>query len=59
EEAADADAAYADLDSAGREERFPPRPGPLCQWCDFAQHCPEGRAAYPTRRSWEGLDPEV
>ena len=27
--------------------RFPPRPGSMCAWCDFARHCPEGRAVAP------------
>jgi putative RecB family exonuclease len=34
---------------------FPPRPGPMCAWCDFAQHCPEGRAQAATKKSWDGL----
>ena len=28
-------------------ELFPPRPGPLCGWCDLRAHCPEGQAAGP------------
>lgn len=59
EEAADAEAAYPDLGPTELDEVFPPRPGPQCRWCDFATHCPEGRDSYPTKRSWEGLDPEV
>lgn len=35
---------------------FPPRPGPGCCWCDYRRHCPEGTAASPPRRSWEGLE---
>ncbi|HEY8457090.1 MAG TPA: PD-(D/E)XK nuclease family protein [Actinopolymorphaceae bacterium] len=58
-EAADAEEAYArGLSSAEVERVFPPMPGPQCQWCDFAGVCPDGRAAYPTRRPWEGLPPE-
>lgn len=34
---------------------FPPRPGSLCAWCDFAQHCPEGRAVATARKPWDGL----
>ncbi|GHE35620.1 hypothetical protein GCM10017673_43060 [Streptosporangium violaceochromogenes] len=34
---------------------FPPRTGPLCSWCDFRRHCPEGRAAAGDRLPWEGL----
>lgn len=44
-----------DLDAA-----FPPRPGAQCGWCDFAAHCPEGRAAAPRRvLPWAGLPAEV
>lgn len=39
------------------DEVFPPRVGSLCGWCDFSQHCPQGRASAPRRRSWEGLEP--
>ncbi|WP_182900002.1 PD-(D/E)XK nuclease family protein [Microbispora sp. H10830] len=34
---------------------FPPEPGPICSWCDFRRHCPEGRAASPDRLPWDGL----
>jgi RecB family exonuclease len=34
---------------------FPPRTGPLCSWCDFRRHCPEGRAAAPDKLPWDGL----
>ncbi len=34
---------------------FPPRPGPACGWCDFRALCPEGTAASPSRRPWDGL----
>jgi RecB family exonuclease len=37
------------------DEVFPPRPGPWCGWCDYRAHCPEGRAATPSRRPWDGL----
>ncbi|MFL6138500.1 MAG: RecB family exonuclease [Frankiaceae bacterium] len=39
----------------GADELFPPRPGPLCGWCDYARHCPEGQAAAAPRRPWDGL----
>ena len=35
---------------------FPPSPGPGCGWCDFRAVCPEGAAATPARRPWDGLD---
>jgi hypothetical protein len=38
---------------------FPPRPGVLCAWCDYARHCPEGRAAAPARDPWSSLPDEV
>ncbi|MEU4576793.1 PD-(D/E)XK nuclease family protein [Nonomuraea sp. NPDC023979] len=34
---------------------FAPSPGPICGWCDFRRHCPEGLAAAPERRPWDGL----
>jgi RecB family exonuclease len=37
------------------EELFPPRPGSLCAWCDYAAHCPEGTAARPRALPWAGL----
>ncbi|GII85847.1 hypothetical protein Ssi03_38370 [Sphaerisporangium siamense] len=41
------------------DESFPPRPGPMCSWCDFRAHCPEGRATGAARRPWDGLgDPD-
>jgi len=36
-------------------EVFPPRPGPGCGWCDFRALCPEGSAAGPAHRPWDGL----
>jgi putative RecB family exonuclease len=29
------------------EERFAPRPGPLCAWCEYRQLCPAGGASRP------------
>ena len=40
-------------------EAFPPAPGPMCGWCDFAAHCPEGRAAAAPKPSWAGLAEEL
>ncbi|HUR07685.1 MAG TPA: PD-(D/E)XK nuclease family protein [Nonomuraea sp.] len=34
---------------------FPAKAGPICGWCDFRRHCPEGLAAAPERRPWDGL----
>jgi RecB family exonuclease len=41
------------------DAKFPPRTGALCAWCDFARHCPEGRAAAPARDPWASLPDEV
>lgn len=63
-EAAAADEAYrarvprprpGDVDHAPHDELFPPRPGALCSWCDFARHCPEGRQAAPRKEPWAAL----
>jgi RecB family exonuclease len=45
----------AGLPDAAADKVFPPRPGPGCSWCDFRAHCPEGSAAGPAHRSWDGL----
>jgi putative RecB family exonuclease len=49
----------AAAEASGLDEAFPPRPGPMCGWCDFAAHCPEGRAACAPHASWAGLAPEL
>ena len=53
------DAQRADLDFADKgqdSEAFPPRPGPLCGWCDLRAHCPEGQAAAPEKAPWAALE---
>jgi RecB family exonuclease len=56
---------HAQLDAAGDdpdalERLFPPRSGPLCQWCDFVENCSAGRQATPQRRKpWAGLAPDI
>jgi RecB family exonuclease len=55
-ECAGADERYATQGSAATAELFAARPGSGCGWCDFRAHCPEGRAAGPARRPWDGLD---
>ncbi len=62
-EAIGAEAAAAEVEwKGGLSDRpddwagtFPPRPGSLCAWCDFARHCPEGRAVAPTKAPWAAL----
>jgi RecB family exonuclease len=58
-ECADADDRYhaAAAGGAPADDAFPPRPGPGCGWCDYRARCPEGTAASPHRRPWEGLGP--
>jgi putative RecB family exonuclease len=58
-EAQAADAAYVEAVASDRvDEVFTPRPSQRCGWCDFRRNCPEGRAASPERRSWDGLPSE-
>lgn len=37
---------------------FPARPSPLCTWCDFRAHCPDGQQMGPEQTDWAGLDTE-
>ena len=50
-------AARADLAAPGpaADDKFPPRPGGWCGWCDYRARCPEGSAASEPRRPWDGL----
>jgi RecB family exonuclease len=56
-ECAEADRRYQEAAAGGppADEVFEPRPGPGCGWCDFRGQCPEGSAASPRRRPWDGL----
>ncbi|HEX6931727.1 MAG TPA: PD-(D/E)XK nuclease family protein, partial [Streptosporangiaceae bacterium] len=55
-----ADERYKSDQESGRgDEVFPPTPGSWCSWCDFRAQCPQGRAAAPQRRSWDGLTDEA
>jgi putative RecB family exonuclease len=56
-----ADAAYPSARAQGAaavDELFPARIGPLCGWCDFRAHCPQGRAAAPEKSGWAALEPD-
>ncbi|WP_243722950.1 PD-(D/E)XK nuclease family protein [Actinomadura sp. 7K507] len=53
------DARPATVDHTPHDERFPPRPGTLCSWCDFARHCPEGQQAAPRKDPWAALPVDV
>lgn len=49
-----ADAEYASLGSAST--LFEARTSPLCMWCDFRAHCPQGQQMGPEKSSWAALD---
>ena len=51
-------AAQALLAGGDPDALFPARPGRMCGWCDRRSSCPEGRAAGPARRPWDGLADE-
>ena len=53
-ECAEADEGFR-ADPQAAEELFAPRTGIGCGWCDFRARCPEGMAAAPPRRPWDGL----
>jgi putative RecB family exonuclease len=37
---------------------FAPRVSPICAWCDFRAHCPEGQLIGPEKSDWAGLEPD-
>jgi RecB family exonuclease len=58
-ECEDADGRFrAGLAGPEVDQVFPPRPGPACGWCDFRALCPEGSAAGPAHKPWDGLASE-
>lgn len=47
----------ADFKERGVESpHFAPRPSPLCTWCDYRAHCPEGQQQGPEKSDWAGLE---
>ncbi|TMR07288.1 PD-(D/E)XK nuclease family protein [Actinomadura soli] len=48
-----------EVEHAPHDDLFPPRPGALCSWCDFARHCPEGQEAAPRKDPWAALPVDV
>ncbi|HEV2376492.1 MAG TPA: PD-(D/E)XK nuclease family protein [Streptosporangiaceae bacterium] len=55
-ECEDADERWrAGLPASEVDRVFQPRPGPGCSWCDYRAQCPEGAAAAPAHKSWDGL----
>ncbi len=50
------DAAVGDADAIEAIDAvLPPAPGPMCSWCDYRRHCPEGRDASTALDPWAGL----
>lgn len=42
--------AWDDMEIASEDKEYAaPNPGPLCGWCDFVEHCPEGQRAVHER----------
>jgi len=37
---------------------FAPAVSPICTWCDFRAHCPEGQLFGPEKSDWAGLEAE-
>ena len=58
--AAEASAAKDSLEAGvPADEAFPPRPSPVCGWCDIVRHCPEGMAVSGgPKKPWAGLAEE-
>jgi RecB family exonuclease len=55
--ASDLRRADEDFKQVGIEStRFAPRTSPLCSWCDFRAHCPEGQQQGPEKSDWAGLE---
>ncbi len=49
-------ATQALAEGGSAHELFPPRASPVCGWCDFSRHCPEGLAlSGGPKPSWAGL----
>ncbi len=49
-----ADAGFAE--SGVESPLFAPRVSPICAWCDFRAHCPEGQRVGPEKSDWAGLE---
>ena len=47
------------LRTLGDTGEFPPQPGPLCGWCAFVRHCPEGLAEVERRHLAGSLRPDA
>ena len=49
-----ADADYAEKGVGS--QFFEPRVSPICMWCDFRAHCPQGQRVGPEKADWAGLE---
>jgi len=49
-----ADGDYAEL--GVHSPLFEPRTSPICMWCDFRAHCPDGQLVGPEKSDWAGLE---
>ncbi|MBC7558051.1 MAG: PD-(D/E)XK nuclease family protein [Dermatophilaceae bacterium] len=57
-----ADLRRADTDYADKgveSPMFAPAVSPICAWCEFRAHCPEGQVIGPEKSDWAGLEPDV
>lgn len=50
---------WGDLLRRTETGEFPPQPGPLCGWCAFVRHCPEGLAEVERRHLAGSLRPDA
>ncbi len=50
---------WEELLRATETGEFPPEPGPLCGWCAFVRHCPEGLAEVERRHQAGSLRPDA
>ena len=50
---------WVELQERSATGDFPPQPGPLCGWCAFVRHCPEGLAEVERRHLAGSLRPDA
>ena len=50
---------WRELQERSAADDFPPQPGPLCGWCAYVQHCPEGLAEVERRHLAGTLKPDA
>lgn len=50
---------WEDLRRRATTGDFPPRPGPLCGWCAFVRHCPDGLAEVERRHLAGTIRPDA